>query len=405
VAHEKLHVTIIGAGLGGLCLAQGLQKQGIAFDVYEKDAAADSRIQGYRIRIDDTGQRALATCLPPALNRLFRETCAVAKSHGRFLDPQLRPIEGRAAETWRLAAAATSSAADGAHAAGDCSANRLTLREILLCGIEDRVHFGKTFSRFRAHEGGGVGVSFKDGTIIDTDVLVAADGVNSTVRRQRLPHAEPLDTYSACIYGKTLQSSDHCIAAELLSGTSVIFADGFTVILDAMSFQFPKTEARLTPVNDYLYWAFIGRRRRLGIGPHDLMNTGDALSVTVQNLTATWHPALRAVFAGSAKSTTTVLPIRSAARLAYWEPDRVTVLGDAIHAMSPAGGLGANTALHDAARLADRLAAVVTGRCSLTDAIAAYEDEMRLRANTAIEASAEGAKRLFAETTVPALSL
>ena len=54
---EPLHVTIIGAGLGGLCLAQGLRRRGIAFDVFERDAALGSRPQGYRIRIDAAGQR------------------------------------------------------------------------------------------------------------------------------------------------------------------------------------------------------------------------------------------------------------------------------------------------------------------------------------------------------------
>ncbi|MCG0583493.1 NAD(P)-binding protein, partial [Burkholderia cenocepacia] len=57
---HDIHVAIVGAGLGGLALAQALKQAGIAFDVYERDAAIDSRRQGYRIRIDATGQRALA---------------------------------------------------------------------------------------------------------------------------------------------------------------------------------------------------------------------------------------------------------------------------------------------------------------------------------------------------------
>ncbi|HIH2644050.1 TPA: NAD(P)-binding protein, partial [Burkholderia cenocepacia] len=49
---HDIHVAIVGAGLGGLALAQALKQAGIAFDVYERDAAIDSRRQGYRIRID-----------------------------------------------------------------------------------------------------------------------------------------------------------------------------------------------------------------------------------------------------------------------------------------------------------------------------------------------------------------
>lgn len=68
MTRRTIHVVIIGAGLGDLCLAQGLRQHGISFDVYERGEAADSRTQGYRIRIDEKGQWALAACLTPELN-------------------------------------------------------------------------------------------------------------------------------------------------------------------------------------------------------------------------------------------------------------------------------------------------------------------------------------------------
>lgn len=44
-----MHVLIVGAGLGGLALAQGLRKQGISFDIFERDENENSRFQGWAI--------------------------------------------------------------------------------------------------------------------------------------------------------------------------------------------------------------------------------------------------------------------------------------------------------------------------------------------------------------------
>ena len=46
---NDLHVLIIGAGIGGLTLAQGLRKQGISFEIFERDASAEARGQGYAV--------------------------------------------------------------------------------------------------------------------------------------------------------------------------------------------------------------------------------------------------------------------------------------------------------------------------------------------------------------------
>lgn len=48
-APRPLHVLIIGAGVGGLFLAQFLRKQGVDFSIYERDASPDARFPGWAI--------------------------------------------------------------------------------------------------------------------------------------------------------------------------------------------------------------------------------------------------------------------------------------------------------------------------------------------------------------------
>ncbi|GAB2447496.1 FAD-dependent monooxygenase [Nocardia tengchongensis] len=380
---------IAGAGLGGLCLAQGLRGNGMEFEVYERDAEADSRTQGYRIRIDETGQQSLAECLPGELVEMLRDTSAVAGSGGRFVDVELNEVSGRVVDTWRP------SAVEGADTAedGDLSVNRQTLREILMTGITDKIRFGKELIHV-SESAGGVTARFRDGTSTVCDVLVAADGVNSAVRRQLVPAADPVDTGMVCLYGRTtLTPRTRALVAEtLLDGTSVVFAEGFAVIVDAMAFRASAFDGRrLTPVNDYLYWACFGTRTALGFADSGELD-GDMLETAV-GISADWHPGLRAVFTASDRNALAVLPIRSAQTLTDWPGGRVTALGDAVHAMSPAGGLGANTALRDAATLSMCLG---SGRGTLLSAVADYEQRMHRYAREAVTASQRGAERLTA---------
>src|SRR6266566_935929 len=71
---SSLRVLVIGAGLGGLCLAQRLHKAGVDVGVYERDTGLAVRTQGHRIHIDSRGEQALRECLPPSLYELFLAT-------------------------------------------------------------------------------------------------------------------------------------------------------------------------------------------------------------------------------------------------------------------------------------------------------------------------------------------
>ena len=46
-----MHVLIAGAGLGGLTLAQTLRKQGISFEIFERDTGEDSSFQGWALAL------------------------------------------------------------------------------------------------------------------------------------------------------------------------------------------------------------------------------------------------------------------------------------------------------------------------------------------------------------------
>jgi 2-polyprenyl-6-methoxyphenol hydroxylase-like FAD-dependent oxidoreductase len=58
------------------------------------------------------------------------------------------------------------------------SVSRMTLRQVLLTGLEDIVHFDKKFTLFE-----------QDDTSITGDILVGAEGSNSQVRKHFLPYA------------------------------------------------------------------------------------------------------------------------------------------------------------------------------------------------------------------------
>ncbi|TCW80650.1 monooxygenase [Burkholderia sp. SRS-46] len=391
----KFRVAIIGAGLGGLALAQALKRGGVAFDVFESDNALGSRPQGYRIRIDAQGQQALAQTLPPELYDLFRGTVSTSATSGNFLTPTLEPASGRVPESWH-----------SDDVAEDVSVHRRTLREILMCGIEDHVHFDRAFEHYSVTNDGRVEVRFKqDIPTVTCDVLVGADGVNSKVRAQLAPKAEPIDTGAVCFYGKAdVERLGNDLSG--FEGTNIVFADGFAAILDQMQFdhEFLATQCtdfscKITPTRNYLYWCLIGPYAKFEMEPNRRMDS-DRIREATLSVTRDWHPSLRQIFKRSKAEDTAMLPIRSGRPNVLWPVGSATLLGDAIHAMTPAGGLGANTALADAASLADAILKADRGVLSVPIALAQYQSAMRERAVAAVETSNRGASKLF-EPAVP----
>ncbi|MBA5690340.1 FAD-dependent oxidoreductase [Rugamonas apoptosis] len=389
MTNTPLRVAVIGAGLGGLCLAHGLCKHGIAVQVYERDASLDARDQGYRLRIDQQGRAALAACLPDALFARFVQTCAVPAPTLNLLDARLERASDHGVDGWQAGAS---------DADADLRADRQRMRAVLLTGLAERVHFGKALTRYEAVDDRAVIARFDDGSAVEADVLIGADGIHSRLRAQRFPDMAPIDTGTVCCYGKTWLTAVHrdAIAAQLQTGTSVIFQPGWAAIIDAMVFR-PEHGAGQTigQVDDYVYWALIGQRGALGIaGADDLGWTEAALRGWLSERVGAWPEPIRALFERTAPQAATLLPVRRSPLPAAWPASRISALGDALHAMSPAGGKGANCALYDAQALTEALRQV-RGPAMAVAAIAAYETQVREHSFAAARASRDAERQLF----------
>ena len=375
-------VLIIGGGIGGLCLAHGLRADGVDVTVFERTIARTDWLQGYRIHIDPNGSTALHDCLAPPAWARFVEAVSTQPTGMTIFTEHLR----------RLA-----TFDDRAHTGSDPARqhhgiSRIALREALLTGLDGVVRFGAEFTGYELTADGRVLARFTDGSTETGDLLVGADGGNSRVRSQLLPHAGREDIGVTAIVGKyrLTPESRAALPAALTSGTTMVLPRGpgllFTAVWlgDAKPLTVPDSGLLLDPNADYTFWGFNDAAARLPDPDHpDPAFLRDA----VLDRIAGWDPGLQYLVKCSDLSTVAGLCIRSATPVRPWRSGPVTLLGDAIHSMTPMAGIGANTALRDAALLRRLL-----GERPLDGAVAAYERQMLRYGFAAVRTSLRNAR-------------
>jgi 2-polyprenyl-6-methoxyphenol hydroxylase-like FAD-dependent oxidoreductase len=362
-------VLISGAGLGGLLLARSLRSNGIPFKLYERDAAGASRGQGYRLRISVDGIGALEEVLDRALYARLRAGCTeLGAGNIEMVDAitmERKPMPG-------------GPPAQGGDVVG---VDRAFLRTTLLDGLEEETTFGAQVVGYTLHYD-HVTARFADGTTSPVGcLLVGADGVRSAITKQLTKGALVVfDTGARMIHGTSPVASFEGLGTGVFSIRDDTRQAGRIVVIT--------NTVRKTPAPTF------------GWVPGTFSAPNDDFSVVgrpaanlSRELTSRWHAQLRPIFEEQLEEEAAFLKMSTSSPdgVPEWTSQpRVTLLGDAVHAMTPAGGVGANTALKDAAFLGRLLAS------GFHEGLTAhYERDMRAYASPNVTMSFDRAARLF----------
>ncbi|KAH8730334.1 hypothetical protein GQ44DRAFT_674326 [Phaeosphaeriaceae sp. PMI808] len=437
---DAFPVLIMGAGISGLCLAQHLQRYSIPFLVFERDPSPNSRPQGYRLKLEADAAAALRESLAPEVYDAFEASCAESYIGETDFDP--------------ISGACVRSRSGGGLAGNQglrtsYTVDRSIFRLILMSGITDKIHFGHELYSYEIRKDkiqSYVVVTFKDGTTFQGRFLAGADGTRSVIRKQLAPQHRYLDTGAICIYGKTnitpelsarfpargLRWMTACADKAPLIQSILIGESPLTLLSEPIRFSGrSRISTAVSLPDNYVYWVLIGRKELFTDGGSENassptykahmnsdkeFDTESARASAAQSLALTeeWHPSLRSLFELQDESqASTMRVVSSPPRIPLWESNAyVTLLGDAVHAMSPCGGVGANVALRDAAELGKLLVGMnlspesgteahdsneseATGQHSTVKKVADFEEGVRQRALAGIMRSYTGSRAMF----------
>ncbi|MEU6383385.1 FAD-dependent monooxygenase [Streptomyces bauhiniae] len=367
----SIHVTIIGAGLGGLTLARVLHVHGIPSTVYEAETSPTARTQGGLLDIRDyNGQPALRDA---GLYDEFRALVLEGRQAMRVLSREGEvlldlPDDGTGTNP---------------------EVPRGELRQLLLDSLPaGTVRWGHKVTGVRGLGGGRHEVAFADGTTVETELLVGADGAWSRVR-PLLSGATPEYTGVSFVETHLLDADTrHPESAKLVcDGSTMALAPGKGVLVHR------ERDGNLHT------WVMLVRPRDWVDGI-DFSDAAAALPHIAHEFDD-WSPRLTALIADG---DTAPVPRQIHALPAEHRWDRtpgVTLLGDAAHLTAP-NGEGANLALYDGAELGKAIAAHPD---DVEAALTAYEREMFPRSATAARDGVDLREMLGEDTPYSLISM
>jgi salicylate hydroxylase len=328
-------VAIIGGGIGGLAAALSLLRAGLDVHVYER-ARKLSEV-GAGIQVSPNASRILhGLGLADALANMGVKPLAI---HQRRWDDGRTLLRTAVAE-W-----------EAAFGFPHYQMHRADLLDALACALPaERLHIGHRFTALVDH-GDCVEATFENGTHISVDALIGADGIHSGVREvlfgPEKPHFTGCVAYRGLVPASRLTHLDLEVTCQVWMGPGKHFVHYYVQNRRLVNFVVAIEQGTWTRES----WT-------------DRGEVADALAAHEG-----WHPQVRGIL--TAADETFIWALFDRRPMARWSVGRVTLLGDACHAMLPFMAQGAAQAIEDGATLAACLSQ--TAAQNVPEALRRYE--------------------------------
>ena len=393
MSRDRKPVVIIGAGVVGLTLAHGLKKVrecschapaislviavltlyklGVPFQIYERDEHIKSRGQGWAITL-----HWILPFLKEMLSEdTFKDVESVqvdpqAASLGKFVFINLETLEPKflipPGDRRRV--------------------NREKLRKVLLKGVSEHVHWSKRLASIE-EKGDGVVAGFEDGTQADGSLIVGVEGSNSRTRKFLAPESYkniplPIRFTGASVdltpeQVKPLKDIDPLLFQGCHPVTGAFF--WFSMLETPQVNGTAGTDQERYRVQIMISWPVKT--------PDDEVKSTDLERLAnMKKRASDFNPVLRDVVQLIPDGSEVIEVVLQDWPCLPWDNrnGKVTLAGDAAHAMTMYRGEAANHGLLDAHRLCRALDMVYNQGKSLKVAVDRYETELRERTSTAV---------------------
>jgi 2-polyprenyl-6-methoxyphenol hydroxylase-like FAD-dependent oxidoreductase len=386
-AENYPNIAIIGGGIGGVALAVACLHRGIPFTLFERDKSFSDRSQGYGLTLQQASKAMKSFGIQSLKEGIVSSKHIVHTTEGNIIGEW-------GMRKWMPSNTKKSQKQTNIHIARQSL--RLALLEQL--GGHNSVQWGHQLLDFKESDT-KIDLSFQvNGEIknVQTDILVGADGIRSSVRKLLLGEEILPLRYLDCmvILGICSLKSIKNIESPLLDGATVFqTANGKERI-----YMMPYSEEAIMwqlsfPISEEAAKE-ISKKGKNSLKEEAIQRTN-------------WHSPIPEIIKATLESEISGYPVYDreilSTTLLEKTEKNITLIGDAAHPMSPFKGQGANQALLDALSFARE----ITKKCTKSSnwkeigirksVLNDFESEMLSRSASKVKDSAEAAKFLHSE--------
>lgn len=331
-----MEVAIIGAGIGGLTAALALKQVNIPFRIYE--GAPSLEVVGAGIIIANNAMHALSQWgVDEQVARLGNRISIM-----NLTRPDLTTLSSNNLASFEYST--------GFH---NVAMHRADLHRVLVDAIgATHIILGKRLMNIEK-SGSAYSMYFEDGTKVDSEYVVGADGLRSRVRNTLFSESEIRDAGQTCWRGvadyELPEAHHHELNEAWGKGTR---------------FGFVRLNTR------QVYWYML------------LDNQLADIRLDIMPFLEHFHPLVSTLVRATPKDKWIVAPLFDLKPLQQWSRDGLCLVGDAAHATTPNLGQGACQAIEDAYVFGQLLQ-----RYSIADAIDLYPSIRMKKAHYIVDKS------------------